>query len=189
MSSNPTYGDCVSCLRTSLSFLESSVQTLDQGVQDFPRITNLLKTVRHYELIPQPTLQAAESSLRDEIGPFISLLLDRADKNLERQGRRIETLKARSELNKGRLDSYRRGGDDDEKVGRGGGSLAREKKGADLNGNGNGSKGEKKLDAQQALRLQVMKQRKEALKYSVERLEMEVRERERELRGRLERGG
>lgn len=111
------------------------------------------------------------------------MLLDRADKNLERQARRIETLKARAELNKGRLDSYRRGEGGDppakqKKAERGGGPRG----GSNGNGKGNG------LDAQQALRLQVMKQRKEALKYSVERLEMEVRERERELRGRLERG-
>jgi DASH complex subunit SPC19 len=45
---NPTstYGDCVASLRTSLSFLESSVTTLGAGVQDFPRLSSVLKTVR-----------------------------------------------------------------------------------------------------------------------------------------------
>ena len=42
----PTYGDCVASLRTSLSFLESSVTTLGTGVQDFPRLSSVLKTVR-----------------------------------------------------------------------------------------------------------------------------------------------
>lgn len=41
-----TYADCVSSLRTSLNFLESSVETLDNGVSDFPRLVNVLKTVR-----------------------------------------------------------------------------------------------------------------------------------------------
>lgn len=41
-----TYSDCVSSLRTSLKFLESSVETLDNGVSDFPRLVNVLKTVR-----------------------------------------------------------------------------------------------------------------------------------------------
>lgn len=41
-----TYGDCVSSLRTSLSFLESSVNTLGNGVEDFPRLVSVLKTVR-----------------------------------------------------------------------------------------------------------------------------------------------
>ncbi|KAK7209330.1 hypothetical protein V2G26_016508 [Clonostachys chloroleuca] len=98
-----TYADCVSSLRSSLKFLESSVETLDSGVSDFPRLVSVLKTVRHYELIPQSTLAAAESSLRDEIGPYIALLLSRADAQIERQERRIETLKARSELQHGRL--------------------------------------------------------------------------------------
>lgn len=41
-----TYGDCVTSLRASLSFLESSVQTIDAGVADFPRLISVLKTVR-----------------------------------------------------------------------------------------------------------------------------------------------
>lgn len=41
-----TYNDCVTSLRTSLNFLESSVETLGNGVSDFPRLTNILKTVR-----------------------------------------------------------------------------------------------------------------------------------------------
>lgn len=48
-SSNPhvsTTSDCVASLRTSLSFLESSVKTLGDGVSDFPRLISVLKTVR-----------------------------------------------------------------------------------------------------------------------------------------------
>lgn len=41
-----TYADCVTSLRTSLKFLESSVETLDNGVSDFPRLVNVLKSVR-----------------------------------------------------------------------------------------------------------------------------------------------
>lgn len=50
-----SYGDCVASLRTSLSFLESSVATLATGVQDFPRLSSVLKTVRvcPYSLLTQ----------------------------------------------------------------------------------------------------------------------------------------
>lgn len=41
-----SYSDCVASLRTSLSFLESSVNTLGNGVEDFPRLSSVLKTVR-----------------------------------------------------------------------------------------------------------------------------------------------
>ncbi|KAB5528961.1 hypothetical protein GE09DRAFT_1177782 [Coniochaeta sp. 2T2.1] len=52
---------------------------------------------------------------------------------------------------------------------------------------GTGGAGARKLDGEAALRARVLRQRKEALKYSVERLEMEVAQKERELRIRLER--
>ncbi|KAK4451127.1 DASH complex subunit Spc19 [Podospora aff. communis PSN243] len=127
---------------------------------------------QHYELIPQPTLAAAEASLRDEIGPFVALLLDRADKHLERQARRIETLKAKTELNAGRLSHFQ--GDVDNS------SRAREKASAKTKGKG------RALDGEAALRAKVVRQRKEALRYGVERLELEVLQKERELRLRLE---
>jgi DASH complex subunit SPC19 len=123
---------------------------------------------KHYELIPTTTLAAAESSLRDEISPYITLLLSRAERQLERQARRIETLKARAELNAGRLSSSS----------------------PSVGGNGKGpapgrKAGGRKLDGEAALRARVLRQRKEALKYSVERLEMEVSRKEREVRMRL----
>lgn len=41
-----TYADCVDSLRNSLKFLEASVETIDRGVSDFPRLVSVLKTVR-----------------------------------------------------------------------------------------------------------------------------------------------
>ncbi|OIW31292.1 hypothetical protein CONLIGDRAFT_643286 [Coniochaeta ligniaria NRRL 30616] len=161
-----SYSDCVASLRTSLSFLESSVTTLGNGVADYPRLVSVLKSVRHYELIPTTTLAQAEASLRDEISPFITLLLTRAEVQLERQARKTETLKARSELNAGRLSSA--GDHHPAPPQRGGKGAGR------------------KLDGGAALRARVLRQRKEALRYSVERLEMEVAQKERELRLRLE---
>ncbi|KAH6885414.1 DASH complex subunit Spc19 [Thelonectria olida] len=164
-----TYSDCVSSLRSSLKFLESSVETLDNGVSDLPRLNAVLKTVRHYELIPQPTLAAAEASLRDDIGPYIALLLARADSQIERQERRIETLKARAELQQGRLARS-----DDNGSGEYPNKKARHQHSA------------RRLTAEEKLRARAVRQRKEALRYGVERLELEVLQKERELRKRLE---
>ncbi|OTA62645.1 hypothetical protein K449DRAFT_394706 [Hypoxylon sp. EC38] len=165
-----SYGDCVAALRTSLSFLESSVSTLGTGVADFPRLSHVLKSVRHYELIPQPTLVAAEASLRDEIGPAIATLLDRADAHVARVERRIDALKARAELQRGRLLH-----DHDSSSAPSSASASKRK----LGGGGVSSERlavEAKLKARQ----------KEALQYSVERLELEVLQKERELRKRLD---
>ncbi|GFP57392.1 hypothetical protein ACSS6W_010319 [Trichoderma asperelloides] len=156
------YADCVDSLRSSLKFLEASVETIDRGVSDFPRMMGVLKTVRHYELIPQPTLAAAEASLRDEIGPYIAFLLSRADAQVERQERRIETLKARAELQQGRLARP------DEPVRKAASARGRQLRGEDK------------------LRARIVRQRKEALRYGIERLELEVLQKERELRKRLD---
>lgn len=130
---------------------------------------------QHYELIPQPTLAAAESSLRDEIGPFVTHLLDRADRQIDRQARRIETLKARSDLNAGRL-------------GRGAPSPPLQSSSSKSReaAKGKAAGGRKTLDGGAGLRARAVRQRKEALKYSVERLELEVAQKERELRVRLQ---
>lgn len=262
MASSASYGDCVSSLRSSLKFLESSVETLDEGVSDFPRLVNVLKSVRvrlllcvvfslvhdgfpragwdvrvscpgfvsldrvfslaqlwdrpppyppvaaayshlftlshvsvllrcsilillrsilslhspppghnqpankspqHYELVPQPTLAAAEASLRDEIGPYIAFLLSRADAQTERQERRIETLKARCDLQQGRIA----------KPDASAGAASKQRK-------------SRLLSSEDKLRARVIRQRKEALRYGVERLELEVLQKERELRKRLD---
>ncbi|KAK6952360.1 hypothetical protein Daesc_006896 [Daldinia eschscholtzii] len=171
-----TYGDCVAALRTSLSFLESSVSTLGTGIADYPRLINVLKSVRHYELIPQPALVAAEASLRDEIGPAITTLLDRADAHIERAERRIEALRARSELQQGRLHSS---------------SNAPASSRTSNNNNNNNSKGKSKAGAGAGRRRtetegKLKARQREALQYSVERLELEVLQKERELRKRLD---
>ncbi|KAG6024039.1 hypothetical protein E4U19_003986 [Claviceps sp. Clav32 group G5] len=164
-SDTPSYASCVSSLSSSLNFLESAVHTLDQGITDFPRLIKVLKTVRHYELIPQTTLAAAESSLRDEIGPYIALLLSRADAQVERQARRIETLKARAELQQGRLARP-------DEAGKASVSVS--------------SVRSRRLAGEDKLRARMVRQRKEALRYGLERLELEVLQKERELRRRLD---
>lgn len=130
---------------------------------------------QHYELLPQPTLATAEASLRSEIGPFATHLLDRADRQVERQARKIETLKARSDLNAGRLSRGPSPGPGP------GPDAAPKKKPAVRSQNSR-----KTLDGGAGLRARAVRQRKEALKYSVERLELEVVQKERELRVRLQ---
>ncbi|KAI0968946.1 putative mitotic spindle biogenesis protein Spc19 [Xylaria arbuscula] len=165
-----SYGDCVAALRTSLSFLESSVTTLENGVSDLPRLASVLKTARHYELIPQTTLQTAEASLRSELSPAITTLLDRADAHIDRVDRRIESLRARAELQQGRLDN----------------SHTTTQSKSKSRFAGSGSSKSAGLDGNARLRARVLKQRREALQYSVERLELEVLQKERELRKRLD---
>lgn len=140
----------------------------------------MLEKLKHYELLPQPTLAAAEASLRDEIGPFVTHLLDRADRQAERQARRIETLKARSELNAGRLS--RDPSSDPPSAPSSSSSLSANK----TKPKPKGAAARKTLDGGAGLRARAVRQRKEALRYGVERLELEVVQKERELRLRLQ---
>lgn len=173
------YGDCVASLRNSLAYLESSVATLAAettdstngggggstgAVADMPRLASVLKTTRHYELVPQPTLAAAEASLQSEIGPAVAQLLDRASHQLARQARRIDTLQARAALQAGRLE---------------GDAPEPQAKGRKAGG------GPVPKPAVDPLRARMVRQRKEQLKYSVARLEREVAQKEREMRQRL----
>ncbi|CAK7215288.1 DASH complex subunit spc19 [Sporothrix bragantina] len=173
------YGDCVASLRTSLAYLESANTTLGASprqeeslplatsgaVADMPRFGNVVKTVRHYELVPQPTLAAAEASLQNEIGPAVASLLDRASHQLARQARRIDTLQARAALLAGRLEEPTT---ERQPAGRAAPTTSRPR-----------------TTASTDLRARMIHQRKEQLKYSVARLEREVAQKERELRQRL----
>ena len=101
-------GPSVSSLRSSISLLESSINLLDQGVSDLPRLSKVLTTQQHFELLPEPTLRAAQKSILDEITPAITGLLGTAEAHITQLGRQEESLRARSELLEGRLESDRR---------------------------------------------------------------------------------
>lgn len=94
-------------------------------------------------------------------------MLSRADAQTERQERRIETLKARSDLQQGRIAK----------------PDADSAKAADAAARRHRSR---MLGAEGKLRARAIRQRKEALRYGVERLELEVLQKERELRRRLD---
>jgi DASH complex subunit SPC19 len=161
-------GPAVSSLRSSISLLESSINLLDQGVSDFPRIQRVLSTQQHFELLPEPTLRAAQQSILDEITPAITGLLATAEAHISQMSRREEGLRARSELLEGRLenDCRRR-------------SSALEAKRTSNQNLGCGGKDENDT---KVLELKKLRQKKERLQYTLGRLELESKQRQRELR-------
>ncbi len=161
-------GSSVSSLRSSISLLESSINLLDTGVSDYRRLQKVLNTQQHFELLPEPTLRAAQQSVLDEITPAITQLLGTAEAYVTQLARREESLRARSELLEGRLESDRRRRDSalEAKMTH---DRARQSGGKD----GNDVK---------ALELKRLRQKKERLQYAVGRLELESRQRQRELR-------
>ncbi|KAA8647227.1 hypothetical protein EYZ11_008653 [Aspergillus tanneri] len=154
----------VTSLQSSLDVLDSSIETLESGVSDFPRLSKVLQTTRHFELLPEPTLREAQQALLDEITPSIAHLLSLASDHVEKLSRREQGLRAKCELQEGRLYSN----ENSEPLNRGqrGAFSDRQKANA----------------PEKAAELRRLIQKKERLKYAVERLELQSKHRERQLR-------
>ncbi|KAL5343429.1 DASH complex subunit Spc19 [Aspergillus crustosus] len=154
----------VASLQSSLGLVDSSISILDSGVSDFPRMCKVLQTTRHFELLPEPTLREAQQALLDEITPSISHLLLLASNHVEKLSRREQGLRAKCELQEGRINSSESRQ-----------SSARAQSQAKRSVPGGGS-------AVKAADLRRLVQKKERLKYAVERLELQSGQRERQLR-------
>ncbi|WPH01809.1 Hypothetical protein R9X50_00466300 [Acrodontium crateriforme] len=101
---------CVASLQSSMQLLESSINILDSGVSDYPRLTKVLQTTRHFELVSENELVTAQSSLLSEIQPEVSVLLSRVETYLDKLERREQSLIAKAELQEGRLSQPSRSG-------------------------------------------------------------------------------
>ncbi|KAM3068350.1 DASH complex subunit spc19 [Clarireedia jacksonii] len=171
----------VASLRSSLTTLDNSISILDAGISDFPRLKTVLSSTRHFELTPQSHLLAAQKSLSDELSPAIATLLSRTEAHISRLQRCEEQLIARGDLLEGRL-----GGNNGK--GKSAGMGGREGKGNFVGGGGNkglgGGKatGAREGQEEKAMRLKVLRQKKERLGYAVERLGLQSQQRQRQLR-------
>ena len=173
-----TLAPAVSSLRSSLSLLNSSIAVLDDGVSDFPRLCTVLTTQQHFELVPETELREAQQSLVDEIAPAISQLLRTAEGCVGQAGRREESLKARFELLEGRLGNGRRASS----FGGNGAGRAAAAVGGERIGEVKVEGEDRPLSEAQVQELKRLRQKKERLQYAVERLELQSKQRERELR-------
>ncbi|KAH0607463.1 uncharacterized protein H6S33_002497 [Morchella sextelata] len=150
---------CVASLQNSQRLLDSSISILDSGVRDFPRMKKVLQCTRHFELISEPTLYAAQTALASEIGPEVEHLLRRVEQHLAKMERREKALISKSELQEGRLQQKPH-------VSRG--AVGRPGSRAGNNAN--------------AERLKMLKSKKERLAHTIERLELQAGHKERQMR-------
>ncbi|KAH6619976.1 DASH complex subunit Spc19 [Boeremia exigua] len=157
---------CVASLRASMQNLDSTINILDDGVSDMPRLAKVLQTTRHFELISESDLQTAQGALLSEIRPEVDNLLKRVENYLDKLERREHSLIARCDLNDGRLGRDSIGGS---------GSRPASRAAA-------GRSNARAASAQQELKYKQLKARKDRLSYAVETLEMQAKQRERQLR-------
>ncbi|KAL5117735.1 DASH complex subunit spc19 [Pleosporales sp. CAS-2024a] len=157
---------CVASLRNSMQLLDSSINILAEGVNDYPRLAKVLHTTRHFELISETDLHTAQSALLSEIKPEVENLLKRVENYLDKLERREQSLIAKCDLNDGRL-----GRDSTGAAGSRPNSSAAQRRSSS-----------KAMSAQQELRYKQLRQKKDRLTYAVETLEMQAKQRERQLR-------
>lgn len=150
-------------LQSSLTSLSAALATLDACTADLPRLSHVLTSTRHFELLPSSTLAAAQTKLVDEIQPEVLRLLQVVEGVVERRERRGEWLRARWGLYEGRLGR-------DEVGGRSGSKAAK------------GSAQTASTGAADDLKTQRLRQKKERLSYAVERLQLQAQQKERQLR-------
>ena len=120
--------------------------------------------MQHFELLPEPNLQSAQTRLLDSITPEIGTLFTRVENHLDKLARREQALKARTELLEGRIGEERRAS--------GRGSGVGERSSVSMGGDG----------SREALRLKQLRGKKERLGYAVQRLVLQAQQRERQLR-------
>ncbi|KAM0704593.1 hypothetical protein Q7P35_008827 [Cladosporium inversicolor] len=161
---------CVSSLRTSMQLLESSINILDTGVNDYPRLTKVLQTTRHFELVSEPSLQTAQQTLLSSLEPELNALLSRVETHLDKMARREQSLQAKAELQEGRLSNPNQGGRQ---------SSASRQSATSAGASSSAAGG---LSSLEQLKISQLRQKKERLSYAVGRLELQAGQRERQLR-------
>lgn len=129
-----------------------------------------MRSSQHFELLPESTLVSAQASLLSSLTPELHSLLSRVETYLDRLSRREQALIAKAELQEGRLSSST-------EVKRGFSTRSRPPSQAAQDGEDNGEVGEREM-----LRMKMVKQKKERLHFAVERLNLQAKQRERQLR-------
>jgi len=171
-STQTSLAGALSSLRNSTYTLSSTLSILDAGITDLPRLTHVLSQTRHFELLPLSTLQTAQADVVAELAPELERLISRVEGYVERLEARERGLRARAELQAGRLgDSAIRGAvptqsrsmrESNSNVGPAGSSAA--------------------VGAREELKARQLRQKKERLSYAVERLQLQAQQTERKLR-------
>ncbi|KAI9652123.1 MAG: hypothetical protein M1829_001853 [Trizodia sp. TS-e1964] len=171
MSALSSLTGCVESIKSTLQLLDSGISILDSGVNDFRRLAKVLQTTKHYELISELELKAAQNSLREEIAPEVEHLLRKVETQLERLDRKEQSLIAKADLQEGRLKQQTQ-----RNIGN-----ARRREPA-VQGFEDASRKVKEEKERTLQKLTALRQKRDRLSYAVERLTLQGQQKERQLR-------
>ncbi|ODV67808.1 hypothetical protein HYPBUDRAFT_148114 [Hyphopichia burtonii NRRL Y-1933] len=149
---NETLESCVESLKGSVEFLEVSLKRLDEVTRDVPRLKRVLTTDKVFGLVPELDLENAKKKLQHETHPQINIMVEKIEREISRLTRRKNNLTGKIELQRIRIDGARKNTSNDMEIGR----VVK----GDIN--------EHKLT-----RLKLLQNKKERLKYSLSRLNLQ----------------
>lgn len=137
-------------LESSLDLLDSSLRSLDSATRNVPRLKKILHTQKVFGLVPELDLESAKRNFETETHPQISYLVDKIEKEVARLKRKKIGLESKLELQHVRLQSAENNARD---------SLR--------------GRGPKNVDPQKIARLKLLQNKKERLKYSLSRMNLQ----------------
>ncbi|KAG4305905.1 hypothetical protein PORY_000815 [Pneumocystis oryctolagi] len=94
---------CVSSLSACNYRMDLLLATLDTGIEDFPRIQQVLSNKRHFEVVSKSDMEAAQQALEHEIYPQVQVLLQRAEAGIAKLERCEKALQSKVDLQEVRL--------------------------------------------------------------------------------------
>ncbi|WVQ65350.1 uncharacterized protein L199_003526 [Kwoniella botswanensis] len=87
--------DCVSATERCSNTLNASLNRLQVGTSDLPRLTKVMKHKHHFLVLPEPTILAHKSALSSSLAPQIDQLIVKAENMVEHEKSKVSTLEER----------------------------------------------------------------------------------------------
>ena len=141
--------NCVSSLSASVALLNESCNTLDEAVADISRLKKVLSITKVFGLVPELDLENAKKNVRHEVGPKMERSLFQIRNELGKLERKRMNLISKADLQRVRLETF--------------GANPR-----DLMVT-------KSVDESKLTRLRVLQNKKDRLKYSLSRMNLQLR--------------
>lgn len=150
--------NCIQSLSASVSLLDNSLRTIDDSTRDVNRLRKVLRTNKVFGLVPELDLENAKRSVVNEVRPQIKVIIQKIDRELLRLRRRKTNLTGKVDLQQVRLENASKTNRDSL------GSVRGGNEGVLLKGDVNEAK---------IARLRLLQNKKERLKYSLSRLNLQ----------------
>ncbi|KAK6463153.1 DASH complex subunit Spc19 [Scheffersomyces coipomensis] len=150
-----TLSNCISSLRESVQLLDDSYKLLYDSTKDVVRIKKVLQTKRVFGLIPESDLNSAKTNFKVQVEPQVNQLLTTIDKELIKLNKKKINLQNKFDLQAVRLSGSSA-------------AATAATSGTNLSLNKIG-----KIDSSKLNRLKFLRNKKERLKYSLSRLNLQ----------------